>query len=800
MRAVWLRVRAGLRQDWRSPLVLALITGLMGALVLVSLAGARRTDTAVPRFLAWSGPTEGQVAGVPFGTLDRIRRLPGIAYSERGAFMLMAASPAGHPGFPRPGQVTTWALIDTPPQARAIIVAGRRPNPARADEVMINEVAARVLGAHVGSMIRLRGFRPSQVMAVLNNQPLRPAVAVPDVRVTAIIRTPSDLSASGAPSDVTFAGTGSLYLTAAFYHRYAGSVGNMAGLSFHLDRGLAGLPAFRAEVNRLTGGRAQFELGSDDAIAAASVQRGTGLQALALLLFGIIVALAMVVIVGQSVARLAHVASDDFPVLRALGSSRGQLVAVALAPGALIAAAGMVLAIPAAYALSVFTPVGLARRAEISPGLSFDAPILLGGAVLLTLLLTARAALAAQRASWAQADPTAASRARGSRLARWMARRGFPSPAVTGVRLAFEPGSDRSPVPVRSAVLGTALALAAVVAALVFGASLAHVIGDPRLAGWNWDVAVGNPHSGDTSAQTIPRLRADASLAGFTATALGYRVIGGQDVPVVGIKALRGHVAPPLLDGRLPRGPREIALSGGELRALHRSVGGLVSARTSRGVVALRITGQVVLSPEITNEQVKLGTGGVMTLAGAGTLSRTPLPVNVYLVRLRHPGDPAAMARLKREFPGVVLPAVAPPEVREVEGVNDLPLVLASVLTLLAAGTIAQTLVTSVRRRRRDLAILKALGFVGRQVRASVAWQATAIAGTGLIVGLPLGAAAGRWAWTALAQAFAIEPVPVISAGLLLAVPAVLVLANAVAAIPARTAARTQPGVVLRAE
>ena len=63
MRAVWLRVRAGLRQDWRSPLVLALITGLMGSVVLVSLAGARRTDTAVPRFLAWFGPTEGRWPG-----------------------------------------------------------------------------------------------------------------------------------------------------------------------------------------------------------------------------------------------------------------------------------------------------------------------------------------------------------------------------------------------------------------------------------------------------------------------------------------------------------------------------------------------------------------------------------------------------------------------------------------------------------------------------------------------------------------------------------------------------------------
>src|SRR5277367_3718004 len=119
MRAVWLRVRAGLRQDWRSPLVLALLTGLMGALVLVSLAGARRTDTAVPRFLAWSGPTEGEVAGVPLRTMDRIGRLPGVAYTEPGAFMLMAASPARHPDTGRPGQVTTWALIHNPPQSRA---------------------------------------------------------------------------------------------------------------------------------------------------------------------------------------------------------------------------------------------------------------------------------------------------------------------------------------------------------------------------------------------------------------------------------------------------------------------------------------------------------------------------------------------------------------------------------------------------------------------------------------------------------------------------------------------------------
>ncbi len=109
------------------------------------------------------------------------------------------------------------------------------------------------------------------------------------------------------------------------------------------------------------------------------------------------------------------------------------------------------------------------------------------------LLLAARATLAAQRVAWTQDGTMAASRVRGSRLARWMARRGFPAPAVTGIRLAFEPGSDRTAVPVRSAVLGTALALAAVIAALVFGASLAHVIGDPRLAGLELGRGRGQP-------------------------------------------------------------------------------------------------------------------------------------------------------------------------------------------------------------------------------------------------------------------------------------------------------------------
>ena len=70
---------------------------------------------------------------------------------------------------------------------------------------------------------------------------------------------------------------------------------------------------------------------------------------------------------------------------------------------------------------------------------------------------------------------------------------------------------------------------------------------------------------------------------------------------------------------------------------------------------------------------------------------------------------------------------------------------LAGLLALLAAAALAHLLVTSVRRRRRDLAILKSLGFVRGQVSAAVAWQATTVALLALAVGLPLGVALGRW-------------------------------------------------------
>ncbi len=641
MRTVWLCVRAGLRQDWRGLALLTLITAVMGAVVLTALAGARRTDTAVAQFLQYAGPMQGQVSADP-ATFGKIAALPGVAYTEVGARML--AGPVSVDGRPTaPGQVSTLAFVDRPPQVRAIVLAGRYPVQSRADEVALTESAAQDLDAHVGSVLVMRGYPPSQLQQVLNGTKVPPKVGLGAVRVTGIIRIPTDLTENfAADADVNYTGQGDILATAAFYQKYGASVANFTGMSFQLTRGAAGLPAFEAQVRRLAGNNAQLELGDDNATAGAFAQRGTTLEALALLVFAIIVALALLVVVGQSLARQAYAAAGDFPALRSLGATPRQLTAVALAPGALVAVAGMALAIPAAYLLSWFTPIGLARRAEISPGFAFDAAAMLGGAAVLALLLAGRAALAAPRA--ARTGARAAADRPSAGLAGRLAARGLSPAAVSGIRLAFETGRGRAAVPVRAAIVGMAAALAAVLAALVFGSSVSHVIGDPAMAGWDWDVTVGNPHSGDVSAQAVPRLRADAFVSGFTVTAMGDALLDGRDdVTLVGLQTVTGRVVPPVLAGRLPDAPGEIALGGRELRALGKSVGDTVVASGPHGPVPLRVTGEVVLSPEITNEQTELGSGGVMTMAGALAVSPSPMPRNVFLVSLRKPASPAAI-------------------------------------------------------------------------------------------------------------------------------------------------------------
>src|SRR4029077_18569066 len=93
------------------------------------------------------------------------------------------------------------------------------------------------------------------------------------------------------------------------------------------------------------------------------------------------------------------------------------------------------------------------------------------------------------------------------------------------------------------------------------------------------------------------------------------------------------------------------------------------------------------------------------------------------------------------------------PDVSNLANVRRLPYLLAGFLMLLGLGAAAHALLTVSRRRRKELAVLRAIGLTPGQTGASVAWQAVVVAGIAVAIGVPLGLIAGQQAWRRVAEA-----------------------------------------------
>jgi ABC-type lipoprotein release transport system permease subunit len=102
---------------------------------------------------------------------------------------------------------------------------------------------------------------------------------------------------------------------------------------------------------------------------------------------------------------------------------------------------------------------------------------------------------------------------------------------------------------------------------------------------------------------------------------------------------------------------------------------------------------------------------------------------------------------------------------------------------------------------RRDFAVLRTLGFTGRQLASVVAWQSSVAVAIGSIFGVPLGVIVGRFLWNLFAHEIDAIPAPTVPVpSIVLIVLGGMVLANIVAAVPGRIAARTSAALLLRAE
>lgn len=468
-------------------------------------------------------------------------------------------------------------------------------------------------------------------------------------------------------------------------------------------------------------------------------------------------------------------------MLRAVGATRLPLLALSLARLAVVTVGGAVIAVVIAVAASPMMPVGPARLAEPAPGTEVNLAILAVGAAIIALAPLLALVPAAWRAageaggSLGVAEPgQTAAAARTSRLGAALGLAGSVSGSV-GVRMAFEPGRGRTAVPVRSALAGSAIATAALAAAAVFGASLITLVSTPHAYGQNWDQVV-DLGFGNMPGAVGAEISARVPVAQYAAGSYGQLTIKHQSVAAIGLDPLRGTGYLTLLAGRAPRSPGEIALGAATMRSLNVHLGDsvpvtvhLVTNNSTDTGHVMRVVGEVVLPAfsRGTFAPTGLGTGAVVTDAVVSAPGDTTgcagkqTCYNFFLLRYRAGADltaagQAIMTALTAS--GCPIGSCAafgdqrPDGIKSYASIRDTPFVLGALLAVLAVGTFAHVLLTGVRRRGRDLAMLKTLGFTRAQVLRVVAWQATAFAVVALLIGVPLGVVAGNWAWSAFAS------------------------------------------------
>jgi ABC-type lipoprotein release transport system permease subunit len=531
----------------------------------------------------------------------------------------------------------------------------------------------------------------------------------------------------------------------------------------------------------------------------------------AIWIFALVAALAglftIAIVVFREIGRTRPVQ----PTLRSIGLTRADRAAAMVPRAVVIGAAGSVVAVLGAIALSPLLPFGIARRAEPHPGVHADWFVLLLGALFVLVFVAGVGLAAAIRSARAEAPRDVRPRRSLADLV-GIAR---VRPAIaTGVRMAVDPGRDDRAVPVRSAAVGAALGVLGVTAVLVFSASFEHVANTPRLYGWTWDVKARDPSDPaqcDRNTFGMDRLHGVSDVA-----AICYREVDLEKRRLFlwSFTPIRGAIGPQIVSGRAPATDDEVALGRDTLVALHKHIGDHVGIDAGQGGQDYRVVGQVLL-PQLTYGDVQpLADGAITTQAG---FLRTRPPqddaTTRYLVMRTAPGSTAGqLARTVRAQPAynqdgpspnpdTITTTVRPAEIERIRNTSWLLPALGLLMAILALTGLAHALVNAVRRRARDLAILKALGFAPRQVRATVAWQASTLAIVGLVFGLPLGVIVGRLTWSTIARNTGLGTgVTIPALALTLIVPAALLLVNAVAYFPARAAARMRAGTALATE
>jgi ABC-type lipoprotein release transport system permease subunit len=774
--AVGLWVRADLRRRWRSWVVLGLLAGISVGLACAGVAGARRTENAVPDFARRTNLPDAAVLANDF-EFDAAKRaevadLPNVRrdYPFVVPFLLQVRDKQGLeppliPAAPRTS--STWANL---------LVAGRAPDPDRADEAVVNERVRDRFGLDLGATVTLvQPANPEEGIAGFEQR----------VRVVGIIPAP-DEEQDWVPSS-------------GFYTRYRdelfGPVNQFIDLEEYNPRAVERLSA---QVERIAG--KPVNVASVDQIFGLRQLRDvSSIERAGLLLFALAVLVGAGVLVGQALVRAVSAGAADLPTWRAMGADRPLVVRALVAPVLATVVVGAMTTVVVAVALSPRFPIALSRRYDLDIGFHADWTVLLAGIVALAVVVLATA--------WVTAEVRVrrhhVERARGSALGRLVTSLGLRPSLVIGSRLAVEPGQGPRAVPVRSALVGAVAGVLGVVGCLTFRAGIADVVSDPARSGVVWDMVVAT--FGPTPPAVTRAIADDPDVTDAVAAPWHRAVlIDGRTTPAFATRVIKGDLDFQVVEGRAPRGTDELAVAPTTMARLGLAVGDDVRVGPGAGR-PMRVVGSALVpssSHTDYDESAWMTAAALRTVVPRAELENPDAIEGWNVVRVRDGADVDAVARRYLETGAEEAgPAEFPPAVGSLGELRSLPLSLAVFFALLAIATVAHALVTTVRRRRHDLAVLRSIGFTRGDTRVAIAWQSTLIAVVGAVVGIPLGIIVGRFAWKQLAESFPVVYVPPFEVlAVLLVVPVAIVVANLVAAGPAHAATRIRPASALRTE
>jgi ABC-type lipoprotein release transport system permease subunit len=839
-RVAWYWFQTGIHRRRANYLTIVLLIGLVGGVAVGSISAARRTQSSFNTFLASTNPSNLSVLLQGPNLTSDLSRLPHVQHVAALQFYLVGF-PAGKHGAPliqgpfASGDVAPVGSLGAEyfTQDKLAVTQGRMANPRKADEFVMTAAAEKLTGWHVGQAVPMYFYS----IANANETDFGTAKVKPAVRITEHLVGTVVLGSEVVQDEVDRYPTLAIF-TPALTDPLVAATDNYMQYNLKLDHGAKSVSVVEREIIKALpkGTTYNFHVTSN---VAQQVNRSIEPEAIALAVFGLIAALAALVIAGGLLARTLSSEADDFAALRALGANRQTVVATALlgAMGAVVA--GSVLALIVGVILSPIGPIGPVRAVYPDGGIGFDWTVLGAALAFFVLLLGGVAAVLALRLSRRLAQrqvlavvPVA------SRVATALAKAGFALSAVVGVRFALEPGKDRDAVPIRSALCGAALAVIIVVATLTFGSSLSTLISRPALYGWNWSLALTSDE--DVPPQSVKLLSSDPLVASWSGDNFADVLIDGVTVPVLLAKT-HAAVFPPLLSGHEVDANNQIVLGAETMAALHKHLGDTVMVgygAPQDAPVYVRPTPLVIVGtatlPAVGPElqlHTALGVGAILSegvepaaMKKYINSQQAPYPTlqgpKIVFVRLRHGvsmaagkaslakiafvGDKAFAAVPNGEAIGDTVDLLGvqyPAEIENYRTIGATPAALALALAAGAVVALGLTLSASVRRRRRDLAMLRALGFTSRQLRSVVAWQASVNGLVGIVVGVPLGILLGRWLWTLFARYIDAVPeptVPVLS--VIIVIVVTMALANVVSALPGRSAAKTSTAQVLRGE